>query len=275
MKFDVSPLREKLLEDLKKKVALAKEREIGDKLLILRIGDKKADISYENAIKKSAESVGMEVAVTVFDEGASEGDVLREVERGNKDGRVGGILIFHPLPKHFDAMAIDRAIVPEKDIDCLSPLNQWKIFTGQGKMMPATAKSALMIAEAMGDLEGKRVLIINRSMVIGKPLAMMLLDKNATVTLGHSRTKNIPQLAKDYDVVVYGTGQSRWVTADFVDEGQCIIDCGIAFDKKGKLTGDVDFDEVVDKAHLVTSVPGGVGSLTNLLLLDNMFVASI
>lgn len=272
MKFDVSPLREQLLDDLTKKVAVAKERGIGYKLLILRVGDKKADISYENSIKKSAEKVGIDVEVTAFADTAGESEILSEVNRGNRDARIGGILIFHPLPKHLDAEAIDGAIQPEKDIDCLSPLNQWRIFTGQGKIMPATAKSALMIAEAMGELEGKRVLIINRSMVIGKPLAMMLLDKNATVTVGHSRTKDIPGLAKDYDVVVYGTGQSRWVTADFVGDDQCIIDCGIAFDEDGKLTGDVDFDAVVDKAHLVTSVPGGVGSLTNLLLLDNMFL---
>lgn len=272
MKFDVSPLREQLLHELTKKVALAKERGIGYKLLILRVGDKKADISYENSIKKSAEKVGIDVEVTAFGDMVGESEILSEVNRGNEDERIGGILIFHPLPTHFDAEVIDSAIDPEKDIDCLSPLNQWKIFTGQGKIMPATAKSALMIAEAMGELEGKRVLIINRSMVIGKPLAMMLLDKNATVTLGHSRTKNIPQLARNYDVVVYGTGQSRWVTSDFVGEAQCIIDCGIAFDENGKLTGDVDFDDVVDKARLVTSVPGGVGSLTNLLLLDNMFL---
>ena len=271
MKFDVNPLREQILSELTKKVALAKERAIGYKLLILRVGDNKADISYENSIKKSAEKVGIDVEVSAFANTVGESEILSEVNRGNRDERIGGILIFHPLPKHLDAEAIDSAILPEKDIDCLSPLNQWKIFTGQGKIMPATAKSALMIAEAMGDLEGKRVLIINRSMVIGKPLAMMLLDKNATVTLGHSRTKNIPQLAQDYDVVIYGTGQSRWVTADFVGGEQCVIDCGIAFDENGKLTGDVDFEDVVDKAHLVTSVPGGVGSLTNLLLLDNMF----
>lgn len=138
--------------------------------------------------------------------------------------------------------------------------------------MPATAKSAAMIAQAMGELEGKRVLIINRSMVIGKPLAMMLLDINATVTIAHSRTKNIPALAREHDVVIYGTGQSCWVDEAFVSEGQWIIDCGIAFDDKGQMTGDVDFDAVVNKVEYITSVPGGVGSLTNLLLLDNMFI---
>ena len=152
MKFDVSPLREQLLGDLTKKVAVAKERRIGYKLLILRVGDKKADISYENSIKKSAEKVGIDVEVTAFADTAGESEILSEVNRGNRDESIGGILIFHPLPKHFDVEAIDSAIQPEKDIDCLSPLNQWKIFTGQGKIMPATAKSALMIAEAMGEL---------------------------------------------------------------------------------------------------------------------------
>ena len=272
MKFDVSGIRKKLLDELSTKAAFAKEREVGYKLLILRVGDNPADISYERAIIKSAENVGIPVEVSTFPELVTESEILSEVTRGNMDERFGGILIFHPLPSHLDAEAIDAAIQPEKDIDCLSPINQWRIFKGKGTMMPATAKSAAMIAEAMGELEGKRVLIINRSMVIGKPLAMMLLDKNATVTIGHSRTKDIPALAREHDVVVYGTGQSRWVDADFVSEGQWIIDCGIAFDDSGKMTGDVNFDAVVDKAQYVTSVPGGVGSLTNLLLLDNMFI---
>ncbi|WP_077075321.1 bifunctional 5,10-methylenetetrahydrofolate dehydrogenase/5,10-methenyltetrahydrofolate cyclohydrolase [Aedoeadaptatus urinae] len=272
MKFDVSGIRKKLLEELSKKAAFAKEREVGYKLLILRVGDNPADISYERAIIKSAENVRIPVEVSTFPELVTESEILSEVTRGNMDERFGGILIFHPLPGHLDAEAIDAAIQPEKDIDCLSPINQWRIFKGKGTMMPATAKSAATIAEAMGELEGKRVLIINRSMVIGKPLAMMLLDKNATVTIGHSRTKDIPALAKEHDVVVYGTGQSRWVDANFVSEDQWIIDCGIAFDDEGKMTGDVDFDAVVDKAQYVTSVPGGVGSLTNLLLLDNMFI---
>ena len=272
MKFDVTGMRKELLEELSKKATFAKEREAGYKLLILRIGDNPADISYEKAIMKTAQSVGIPVEVSTFPELVTESEVLSEVMRGNMDERFGGILIFHPLPGHLDAEAIDGAIQPEKDIDCLNPINQWKVFKGKGAMMPATAKSAATIAEAMGELEGKRVLIINRSMVIGKPLAMMLLDKNATVTVGHSRTKDIPALAREHDIVVYGTGQSRWVGADFVSEGQWIIDCGIAFDDTGKMTGDVDFDAVVDKAEYVTSVPGGVGSLTNLLLLDNMFI---
>ena len=272
MKFDVSGIRKKLLDELSTKAAFAKEREVGYKLLILRVGDNPADISYERAIIKSAENVRIPVEVSTFPELVTESEILSEVTRGNMDERFGGILIFHPLPGHLDAEAIDAAIQPEKDIDCLSPINQWRIFKGKGTMMPATAKSAAMIAEAMGELEGKRVLIINRSLVIGKPLAMMLLDKNATVTIGHSRTKDIPALAREHDIVVYGTGQSRWVGADFVSEGQWIIDCGIAFDDSGKMTGDVDFDAVVDKAQYVTSVPGGVGSLTNLLLLDNMFI---
>ena len=272
MKFDVSGIRKKLLDELSTKAAFAKEREVGYKLLILRVGDNPADISYERAIIKSAENVGIPVEVSTFPELVTESEILSEVTRGNMDERFGGILIFHPLPGHLDAEAIDAAIQPEKDIDCLSPINQWRIFKGKGTMMPATAKSAAMISEAMGELEGKRVLIINRSMVIGKPLAMMLLDKNATVTIGHSRTKDIPALAREHDIVVYGTGQSRWVDAGFVSEGQWIVDCGIAFDDSGKMTGDVDFDAVVDKAQYVTSVPGGVGSLTNLLLLDNMFI---
>ncbi|MDY3118595.1 MAG: bifunctional 5,10-methylenetetrahydrofolate dehydrogenase/5,10-methenyltetrahydrofolate cyclohydrolase [Peptoniphilus sp.] len=272
MKFDVVHLRKKLLDELAKKALCARKREVGYKLLILRVGDKKADISYENSIKKSAEKVGIDVEVSTFPELVTESEILSEITRGNLDERIGGILLFHPLPKHLDAAMIDGAISEDKDIDCLSPLNQWKVFTGKGKIYPATAKSACMIADAMGELKGKRVLIINRSMVIGKPLAMMLLDKNATVTIGHSKTEGIEQLARNYDIVVYGTGQSCWVNGDFVSAKQCIIDCGIAFDEKGNMTGDVDFDDVVDKVRYVTSVPGGVGSLTNLLLLDNMYL---
>lgn len=271
MKYDISPLRDKVKCVLKDKVERARERQMGYKLLILRVGDNKADISYENSIKKSAESVGIEVEVSTFAELVTESEIIAEIKRGNLDDKIGGILLFHPLPKHLDADTIDSAIDSDKDIDCLSPSNQWKVFTSNGSIYPATAKSALLIAKDMMDLKGKRVLIINRSMVIGKPLAMMMLDENATVTIGHSKTQSIPELAKGFDLVVYGTGQCQWVDESFVSKDQCIIDCGIAFTEKGKMVGDVNFDRVVDEVNYVTSVPGGVGSLTNLLLLDNMF----
>lgn len=271
MKYDISPLRDKVKCVLKDKVERARERQMGYKLLILRVGDNKADISYENSIKKSAESVGIEVEVSTFAELVTESEIIAEIKRGNLDDKIGGILLFHPLPKHLDADTIDSAIVSDKDIDCLSPSNQWKVFTSNGSIYPATAKSALLIAKDMMDLKGKRVLIINRSMVIGKPLAMMMLDENATVTIGHSKTESIPELAKGFDLVVYGTGQCQWVDESFVSKDQCIIDCGIAFTEEGKMVGDMNFDRVVDEVNYVTSVPGGVGSLTNLLLLDNMF----
>lgn len=271
MKYDISPLRDKVKCVLKDKVERARERQMGYKLLILRVGDNKADISYENSIKKSAEGVGIEVEVSTFAELVTESEIIAEIKRGNLDDKIGGILLFHPLPKHLDADSIDSAIDSDKDIDCLSPSNQWKVFTSNGSIYPATAKSALLIAKDMMDLKGKRVLIINRSMVIGKPLAMMMLDENATVTIGHSKTESIPELAKGFDLVVYGTGQCQWVDESFVSKDQCIIDCGIAFTEEGKMVGDVNFDRVVDEVNYVTSVPGGVGSLTNLLLLDNMF----
>lgn len=271
MKYDISPLRDKVKCVLKDKVERARERQMGYKLLILRVGDNKADISYENSIKKSAESVGIEVEVSDFAELVTEAEIISEIKRGNLDDKIGGILLFHPLPKHLDADAIDSTIDSDKDIDCLSPSNQWKVFTSNASIYPATAKSALLIAKDMMDLKGKRVLIINRSMVIGKPLAMMMLDENATVTIGHSKTESIPELAKGFDLVVYGTGQCQWVDESFVSKDQCIIDCGIAFTEEGKMVGDVNFDRVVDEVNYVTSVPGGVGSLTNLLLLDNMF----
>lgn len=271
MKYDISPLRDKVKCVLKDKVERARERQMGYKLLILRVGDNKADISYENSIKKSAESVGIEVEVSDFAEMVTEAEIISEIKRGNLDDKIGGILLFHPLPKHLDAYGIDSVIDSDKDIDCLNPSNQWKVFTSNASIYPATAKSALLIAKDMMDLKGKRVLIINRSMVIGKPLAMMMLDENATVTIGHSKTESIPELAKGFDLVVYGTGQCQWVDESFVSKDQCIIDCGIAFTEEGKMVGDVNFDRVVDEVNYVTSVPGGVGSLTNLLLLDNMF----
>ncbi|MDD7363118.1 MAG: bifunctional 5,10-methylenetetrahydrofolate dehydrogenase/5,10-methenyltetrahydrofolate cyclohydrolase [Peptoniphilus sp.] len=271
MKYDLSHLRDDLLMQLQEKVARARERQVGYKLLVLRVGDKKSDISYENAIKKSAERVGVEVEASDFAELATESEIVSEIKRGNLDNTIGGILLLQPLPEHLDAYTLNSLIDHDKDVDCLTPANQWKIFTGKGTIFPATAKSALLIAKDMMSLEGKKVLIVNRSMVIGKPLAMMLLDENATVTIAHSKTENISALARDYDIVVYGTGQPEWVDASFVSEDQSIIDCGIAFNDDGKMVGDVDFEAVKDRVKHVTSVPGGVGSLTNLLLLDNMF----
>lgn len=273
MRFGVTELREEILASLKEKARAARNEEKGYILSIHRVGENQPDLAYERGLKKSAQSAGIDVDVHCYPEDVETEALLEGIRRDNENPAVGGILVFHPLPDTVDSGAVDAAVAIEKDIDCLHPDNQRKVYAGGGVLYPATAKSALAIAEAMGPLEGKRALIVNRSMVIGKPLAMMLLDKNATVTIAHSRTRNLEEEAKRADLVVYATGKSRWINERFVREGQWIVDCGIAFDENGKMTGDVDTEAVEKIVEYVTPVPGGVGSLTNLLLLENMFLA--
>lgn len=243
---------------------------------IVRLGSNPGDISYEKSIIKACDAIGIKAIVYEEDTSLDTEGLVSLLEKLNNDSEISGILIFRPLPKHIDEEAIKNAISPDKDVDCMHPLNLEKIFEGDlTGFSPATPKAALDILLFNNiDLEGKNVVIINRSMVVGKPLAMMLLEENATVTICHSRTKDLASITKRADVVVTALGKPKFFDEKYFNENSIIIDVGVGMDSEGKLSGDVDYDKVFDHVKMITPVPGGVGSVTTTILLNQVVLAA-
>lgn len=243
---------------------------------IVRLGSNPGDISYEKSIIKACDAIGIKAIVYEEDTSLDTEGLVSLLEKLNNDSEISGILIFRPLPKHIDEEAIKNAISPDKDVDCMHPLNLEKIFEGDlTGFSPATPKAALDILLFNNiDLEGKNVVIINRSMVVGKPLAMMLLEENATVTICHSRTKDLASITKRADVVVTALGKPKFFDEKYFNENSIIIDVGVGMDSEGKLSGDVDYDKVFDYVKMITPVPGGVGSVTTTILLNQVVLAA-
>lgn len=263
---------DKIREDISERIEKLNEKDLTPKLAIIRLGEDPSDISYERGILKSSEKLGIETEV--HEEGLSLNTekLVELIKKLNNDEKVSGILIFRPLPKQIDEEVIRKAIDPEKDVDCMNPLNLAKIFEGDmSGFAPGTPKAAIeMLINNNVDLEGKNVVVINRSLVVGKPLSMMLLDKNATVTICHSRTKDLDKVTKKADIVMTALGKAKFLDEKYFNEDSIVIDIGVSMDDDGKMSGDVDFENVKDKVSMITPVPRGVGSITNTVLLDNV-----
>lgn len=266
----------KVKESMKRDVKDLNNRGITPTLAIIRLGENPDDIAYERSILKNCDGVGIEGEVYEKDENISTEDLISLIEELNTDNNVHGILIFRPLPKHIDEDIIAKTISPLKDVDCMNPLNLEKIFEGNMEgFAPCTPKAAVMIMDHYNiPLEGAHVVIINRSMVVGRPLSMMLLGKNSTVTICHSKTKDLKGFTNSADVVVTALGRPKYVTDEYFNEKSIVIDVGISFDENGKMAGDVDFDNVSSKVEAITPVPGGVGSLTTSILLSHVILAA-
>lgn len=243
---------------------------------IIRLGNNPGDISYEKSIIKACDAIGIKTNVYEEEISLDTNGLIELMEKLNNDDNISGILLFRPLPKHIDEEAIKNAINPEKDVDCMHPLNLEKIFEGDlTGFSPCTPKAAMEILLFNDvDLEGKNVVVINRSMVVGKPLAMMLLEENATVTICHSRTKNLEEITKRADVVVTALGKPKFFDKKYFNENSIVIDVGVGIDSEGKLSGDVDYDNVSDLVEMITPVPGGVGSVTTTILLNQVIHAA-
>jgi len=269
----VNAMKDKLLDSVEK---LGKQG-IVPGLAIVRLGAKPDDLSYEKGIIKRCEGLGIKCSVHEFDEQITQSELIREIENLNNDDSVHGILIFRPLPGHIDENVVKHAISPEKDVDCLSPINVAKVFESDASgFAPCTPEAVVEILEHYGiSVEGKKVVIIGRSLVVGRPLSMLLLKKNATVTICHTRTRNIEEVCKEAEILVAAAGKAKMVTGSFISEGQTIIDVGINVDENGKLCGDVDFDEAEKKAAYITPVPGGVGTVTTSILAKHVIQAAM
>ena len=245
-------------------------------LAIIRVGEKPDDMAYERGAIKKMEKVGFLVSSYIYKEDISNEDFLEEFEKINADPEIDGILLLKPLPKQIDEKEVERHIDPRKDLDGISPYNMAKVYAGEKEgFAPCTAEAVIeMLDYAKVDLTGKRVTVIGRSLVIGKPVAQLLIKKNATVTTCHTKTIDMPARCKEAEILVAAAGVPRMVTADYVSEDAVVIDVGINVDSDGNLCGNVDFDAVAEKTSLITPVPGGVGSVTTSVLAKHLLRAA-
>lgn len=269
---DVSDrIKELIKEDVEKLKSQGRDAVLN----IVRVGAKPNDISYEKGLIKNCEKLGIVAEVIELPEEISTEDLRAKIEEINNDKRVSGAIIFRPLPGHIDSDLISNTLAPSKDVDCMNPVNLEKIFEGDfSGFAPGTPQAVMRILEFYGiDLESKNIVIINRTMVLGKPLAMMMLAKNATVTICHSKTKNLKELTKSADIVVTALGRAKMINKDYLTEKSICIDVGVSEDSEGKLSGDLDFAELEEYVAMLTPVPGGVGAVTTSILLENVVKA--
>ncbi|MDO4498351.1 MAG: bifunctional 5,10-methylenetetrahydrofolate dehydrogenase/5,10-methenyltetrahydrofolate cyclohydrolase [Coriobacteriaceae bacterium] len=259
------PVADAMTEDLAVRVDALKAAGVQPVLAIVRVGERPDDLSYERGVTKRAQSVGVDVRPFVLAEDASQQQLEAVIRQVNEDASIHGCLMFRPLPAHLDEDAACALLAPEKDVDAVSPAALAGVFADlQGAFAPSTAVACMKVLDHYGiDPEGKKVAVIGRSLVIGKPVAMLLLARNATVTICHSRTRDLARTVREAEIVICATGRARAYGADFFREGQTVIDVGINVDAEGKLCGDVDFESVEDLVDAITPVPRGVGSVTS------------
>ncbi len=269
-------LAAKIKDDIRKQVdTLKAENKRVPILSVILVGDNPASQSYVKSKANACISVGMENRTIVLPTETTQEELQTVITQQNQDPSVDGILVQLPLPKHLDAdLAID-AIDPTKDVDGLHPVNAGNLLSGRPGFVPCTPKGIMAMIKAAGldDLSGKRAVVCGRSNLVGKPVALLLQDKNATVTTVHSRTKNIEQICSEADILIAAIGKPKMITADWVKEGAVVIDVGINRLDNGKLCGDVDFENVKDKTSYITPVPKGVGPMTVCMLISNTLEA--
>ena len=260
----------KIKEEIKCFVDNRKERNLNiPKIASILVGNDGGSIYYMNSQEKVATSLGVDFLKVTLPETCSDGDVINEIHKLNEDEEVQGIILQLPLPKKFNEKKIIREISPNKDIDCLTFESQGKLYMGEPKFLPCTPNSVITLIKSLNvDLTGKNVVVLGRSNIVGKPVAQLLLNENATVTICHSKTNNLKEVCKTADILVVAIGRPKFIDESYVNENTIVIDVGTS-SFEGKITGDVDFEKVIDKCAYLTPVPGGVGALTTTLLIEN------
>ena len=243
---------------------------------MILVGDNPASQVYVRNKEKSALAAGFRSEVVRVPETITQAELLDLIAKYNQDPAWHGILVQLPLPKHIDEEEVLLAIDPEKDVDGFHPLNMGRLWSGHPVMIPSTPAGIMEMFHEYGiDLEGKNAVVIGRSNIVGKPMAQLLLAKNATVTLTHSRTHHLAKVAAKADILVVAIGRAKFVTADFIKPGAVVIDVGMNRDENGKLCGDVDYDAVAPLASHITPVPGGVGPMTITMLMEQTYQAAL
>ncbi|MBE6850625.1 MAG: bifunctional methylenetetrahydrofolate dehydrogenase/methenyltetrahydrofolate cyclohydrolase FolD [Ruminococcus sp.] len=243
-------------------------------LAVVIVGNDPASRVYVNNKKKACEAVGFQSFEYALPEETTQEELLELVETLNNDPKVNGILVQLPVPKHIDDTAIINAISPAKDVDAFHPENVGQIMIGDYAFLPCTPAGVMELIDSTGvEISGKKCVVIGRSNIVGKPMAMLLLHRSGTVTICHSRTQDLPSVTREADILVAAVGRANFVTADMVKEGAVVIDVGINRLDNGKLCGDVDFEAVEPKASWITPVPGGAGPMTIAMLMKNTLTA--
>ena len=257
-------------DELKAEVAQMKERGINPCLAVIQVGNDPASSVYVNNKKKACAYIGIESLSYELEETISQDALLELISELNENEKVNGILVQLPLPKHIDENAVIDAITPSKDVDGFHPETVGNMCIGTRGFLPCTPAGVIQLLKRSNiEIEGKECVIIGRSNIVGKPMAMLLLRENGTVTITHSRTKDLKEVTKRADILVVAIGKPKFVTKDFVKEGAVVIDVGIHRNEDNKLCGDVDFDDIVEKVSAITPVPGGVGPMTIAMLMNN------
>ncbi len=246
-------------------------------LVVVLVGEDPGSVSYVTGKAKAANEVGIANSTIRLADTITEADLLALVDQLNNDDSVDGILVQLPLPKHIDENKIIAAISPEKDVDAFHPMNVAKLWLKQPCVLPCTPKGIIKLLHFAGvDIAGKEAVVVGRSNIVGQPVAKLLLDANATVTVAHSKTKNLAEVTRRADILVAAVGRERFITADMIKPGAVVIDVGVNRDSRnGKLCGDVDFEEAQNVAAAITPVPGGVGPMTIACLMENTVEAFI
>ena len=257
-------------DELKAEVACLKEKGIVPCLAVIQVGNDPASSVYVNNKKKACAYIGIESLAYELEENISQEGLLTIIEELNHNDMVNGILVQLPLPKHIDEEAVIKAISPEKDVDGFHPETVGNMCIGSKGFLPCTPAGVIQLLKRSGiEIEGKECVVIGRSNIVGKPMALLLLRENGTVTITHSRTKDLKEITKRADILVAAIGKPKFVTADYVKEGAVVIDVGIHRNADNKLCGDVDFGDVLNKVSAITPVPGGVGPMTIAMLMNN------
>lgn len=273
--IDGKAVSAKVKERVRKEAEVLKQKGIEIGLAVVIVGDNPASRVYVNNKKKACAEVGFTSYEYALPEETTEAELLELVEKLNNDDRVNGILVQLPLPKQINENAVINAIRPDKDVDAFHPENVGHIMIGDFSFLPCTPAGVMeLIAETGVDVCGKNCVVIGRSNIVGKPMAMLLLHKNGTVTICHSRTKNLAEICSQADILVAAVGKAGFVTPDMVKEGSVVIDVGMNRNAEGKLCGDVDYAACFDKAGYITPVPGGVGPMTIAMLMRNTLTAA-
>ena len=266
----------KVKSEVKEKALELKNKGIEIGLAVVIVGDDPASRVYVNNKKKACEEVGFNSYEYALPAETTEAELLALVDKLNKDDKINGILVQLPVPKHINETAIINAISPDKDVDAFHPVNVGKIMIGDYAFLPCTPAGVMELIDSTGvDIAGKSCVVIGRSNIVGKPMSMLLLHRSGTVTICHSKTKNLKEICANADILVAAVGRPNFVTGDMVKEGAVVIDVGINRLENGKLCGDVNYEEAEKKAAFITPVPGGVGPMTIAMLMKNTLTSAM
>ncbi|HBJ1647678.1 methenyltetrahydrofolate cyclohydrolase [Clostridium botulinum] len=260
----------KIKEEIKTFVEERKNNKLRiPKIASILVGNDGGSIYYMSSQEKVANSLGVDFLKIILEENVTDEDVINEIHKLNDDVNVQGIMLQLPLPKHLNEKKIIKEISVKKDIDCLTFESQGKLYMGEKGFLPCTPNSVVTLIKSLNvDITGKEVVVLGRSNIVGKPVAQLLLNENATVTICHSKTKNLKEVCSKADILVVAIGKPKFIDEEYIKENAIVIDVGTS-SFEGKITGDVNFDKVIDKASFLTPVPGGVGALTTTLLIKN------